>query len=210
MKKFAAITLAMLLLVVASTVAFAEFVPSIGEKPAPRILSCSIDCEDENPIKIVPISDPDASDDLKDLYKELQEKGTDDLPTDLSDPIIKDLFEVLPNCDHADDFFDEENELEITLDLGADENEELDILGYVNGAWRSLPARNNGDGTYTVTLTEFGVLAVLASNRSLPVTGDANTSTFLWVSLMVVSLALIPVLSTVYLKNNRKANSTEE
>ncbi|MBP3685949.1 MAG: hypothetical protein J6J21_02855 [Clostridia bacterium] len=207
MKKLTSLLLVALMLVSVGTVAFAEFVPSINEKPAPELTDDGLDCDHENPIVITPVSDDDASDELKDLYDELKENGTDNLPGGLEDPVVRDLFEVTPDCEHAEEEI--ENGIDITVDPKLDEDDPFVILGYVKGAWRELPARRNADGTITVTLDFYGPVAILVNGKSTPVTGDPATIA-LWATLALVSFVMIPSLSVLYLKHNKKAAAEEE
>ena len=206
MKKLTSLLLVALMLVSVGTVAYAEFVPSIGEKPAPDLVDDGLDCDDESAIIIVPLSDDNASDELKDLYDELKENGTDNLPGGLEDPVVRDLFEVKPDCEHAEKEI--ENGIDFTFDPDLDEDDPFVVLGYVRGAWRELPARRNADGTITVTLDFYGPVAILVNGKSTPVTGDPATIA-LWATLALVSFALIPSLSIIYAKHNKKAVEEE-
>ena len=204
MKKLSALALALLMTASLATAVFAEFVPSIGEKSAPELTADGLDCGHDNSIVITPVSDPNASDELKDAYNKL-ESGEEELPSDISNPVIRDLFEVEGHCDDANNA----TTLDITLDAGVDPDQPIDAFGYVNGAWRKLPLKNNGDGTVTVTIDEFGIIALVAGSTRLPATGDVENSNTLWVVAMIASLALIPALTVLYVKSGKKA-ATEE
>ncbi len=206
MKKIFALVLALTMLLSLSLVATAAFVPSINEKPAPPASSDDPGCGEDNCIIVTPVSDPEASDDLKDAYKDLDENGTDDLDSDFQDPVVRDLFEI-SGCEHAADKLEKDGEMDIDFDLGLDEGEELEAYTYVNGAWRRLPVKVGADGTATVTINEFGVIAFLVeAGKRLPVTGDFDHMNVLWISLMAVSLATIPMLVKNYKKQNKKAS----
>lgn len=205
MKKLLSLILVALMTLSLATAVFAEFVPSINEKPAPTVSDDGVDCDHENALDVIPVSDDGASDDLKDLLKDLEE-NPDDLPSDFENPVIRDLFEV-EGCEHAEKELEEKGSVDVTYDLGVGADEEIEAFGFVNGVWRRLPLRNNGDGTVTVTLSAFGPIAFVTEGEGgLPVTGDFNHLNVLWISLMVVSLALIPVLAVKYNRLNKKAD----
>ncbi len=204
MKKLLSLMLALVMIASLATVVFADFVPSISEKPAPELVDDDLDCDHNDPITVTPVSDPDASDELKEAYERL-ESGEDELPTDISNPVIRDLFEIEGNCEDAENA----EELDITIDAGVDPDQPIDVFGYVNGAWRKLPSKNNGDGTITVTINGFGIIALVAGSTRLPATGDIQNNNTLWVVAMIASLALIPTLTILYVKSGKKA-ATEE
>ena len=208
MKKLFALILATLMIASLAVTVFADFVPSIGDKPAPDLSDDGLDCGHDDSITITPVSDPNASAALKDAYNSLK-NGEDELPTDISNPVIRDLFEVDGNCDDADGAVDGDGTIEITLDVGLDPDQPFDVFGYVNGAWRKLPAKNNGDGTISVTMEEFGILALVAGASRMPATGDAQDNHTAWMIAMIVSLALIPTLTVLYVKSAKKATTEE-
>ena len=206
MKKILSVLLALLMMATFTGAVFAEFVPSINEKPAPDITDDGLDCDHEDSIIIVPVGDDNVSDELKDAYDDLNENGTDDFDSDLDDPVVRDLFEVIPGCDDAH----QAGELEITIDLGVGAGEDVEVYALVDGEWKLLPAENNGDGTVTIKVDGRRIVAVLGNNRRRPATGDPATDTALWMGAMALSFVMIPVLCAAYAKENKKAEATEE
>lgn len=205
MKKLASILLACLMILSVALVAFAapedEFAPSIGEKPAPEVSGSDAS------VLVVPVSDPSASDDLKNLFEEIRENGNVVSNDEL---VVRDLFEILPDGEEAEKALTEKGSIQVTLDADLSANALFEVYENVQGAWRKIPAKNNGDGTITITIESFGAIALLVEGEpDLPQTGDTKL-TALWISLMLVSFATIQTLIVVYTKKNKKAAATEE
>jgi len=175
---------------------------------------------EENCIVITPVSEANTSElipeearkTLLDVYKQLSD-GTMELPVQMIDPglvpediVIRDLFDASWLCsDHPVKVTPEGIYVEITFNMGVDEEEEIYCMLYENGEWEpAVNVTNNGDGTVTVLLEHLGVIAFGVEQDGPPTQSGDNSGpqVIMWVILMVVSAAALVALLVI----NRRRN----
>lgn len=214
MKK--ALTTVIVLLICVSlvcSVSAAEFVNSISYKDHPDIVETEdgyvgvLNDPDGNPIgnleegciKITSVSDPDAPQSLLDVYEALKD-GTMKIPYgDDNDWVVRDLFNITILCKEHAEMLKNGNKLDITLNLGVSAGTKVNVMLYVDGAWRSVAATNNGDGTVTLSLDAVGEIAIsvpASTNVTNPNTGDTTgNGVLVWgVVMAIAALALVILL----------------
>lgn len=185
-----------------TVVAGAGFVPSVSYKPAPEIVD--IVDKDDDALIIVPVSGAeddtklpeDIKKDLLEQYENLSDDDTklSDLVPGLSDEmVIKDLFAVSESDKDSDIFKD--GKVDVVLNSNVGKDEKVFAIVYADGAWKKIAAKNNGNGTVTLTMEKSGVVALLTADADVdvPATGD-NSNIGLWVTIMVAAAAMIVVL----------------
>lgn len=214
MKKLIAVLLALVLCASMASVVMAaenDFVESITYKPAPGVVIP--EGHEDECIIITPVSDDDASDELKKLYEDiLKDKedfkdvaGLADLIKKLlgdgktpDDLVVRDLFEVIVPCE------DLEKELpeELTFVPANKTNDPVIVLTNKDGKWTLAESKKNDDGTITVLLEEEGPVAFLVPGTKSGGSADTGDSTnqqmVLWIAVAALSLTTIAVLLAVY------------
>ncbi len=204
-----------------------SFKPSVESKGAPRLVidvnnkigyivdedgtvlaECDLDC-----VIVTPIRDVDSSTEipeearanLKKAYQGIKDEGsTVFTQSTFSNPVVRDLFDISVLCNDMMMLLPPDgNVISLTFHLGVDPDVVVEAMVWRNGEWELFPLKNNGDGTVTVEFEHFCPIAFLVEGAQLPVTQD-STNVILWASLMVASLALVPVLLVVYRKKNSK------
>lgn len=200
-----------------------EFVPSITYKPAPTVTATSPEGHEEC-IVVTPVSKADESEEisaedaaeLKQLYADLTEEGAklseqcpdlNDLVADAlgenktaDDLVVRDLFHVGADCDDLDAYMSEDGTVKVTFASTVDNGESVFAMMYVDDAWKVIEAVNNQDGTITVSLTEWGTLALMvpaAVGSDDTQTGE-TTDTVLWVVVMGAAMVAMVLSIMVY------------
>lgn len=232
MKKICSLALIVFLMLTLAVSAFADdpFVPSISDKGAPQpvededeVIGTLVDDEGQelhevetDCIVITPLSEADSSEEipdgereeLKGAAKDIEKNGLSVFPgLGSSDLAVRDLFNITALCNELqEDLPREGTSVDLTFDLGLDAD--VDFLAMVLGenGWERAQARNNGDGTVTVTFEDFGTVAFLSGIETghVPVTGGTDSAVTLWVSLMATSAALLVALLFVYSKKEAR------
>lgn len=212
-----------------------EFVPSIENKGAPAIVvigetedgkpiigyivdkdNAVLSTEHDDCIIITAIGDAETSKDipeeskkiLLDVYKKLKENGADAIPGVSSDKVVRDLFDLSSECGDIKTYLvGDSNTLDLKFDLKITKDTAVEAMIFVNGEWKKVPTKNNGDGTVTASFNELGAVAFLVDSASIgtsPDTGDVfGNSITLWVGIMAASVVLIVVLVTVLRRQNK-------
>ncbi len=169
-----------------------------------------LDCLVVTPVSEVDTSTqiPDASrTELKKVYEGLS-NGTMKLPYELlgtdvkaEEVVIRDLFDISWLCsDHPEMVSKEGVSVEITFKLNVKATDEVYCLTYHNDAWTPIKSlTNNGDGTVTCVFEQKCPVAFAVRSKMAPAqTGDAmGNDLFLWVGLMVASVAALTVVIVV-------------
>lgn len=217
MKRFVCLLSVLLLCVTLACPAFAAdtFVPSIGYKDGPDVENADLggtdvhDCVVVTSIAQAEDKSTDitqaARDELLDVYAKLSD-GSMKPPVD--GYVIRELVDVsfkLKNCvenephTHLEELAKDGTTIKVTFDLGVAKSTNVVVKTYTNGTWEDVVGvTNNGDGTVTVEFEHFCPVAFcVEQGAEVPPsqTGDeAGQSMFLWIALMVLSLAAIVVL----------------
>lgn len=221
MKKLICLLTALLLIFTLACPAFAAegFVPSISDKEEPDIVPDDegvlgeirdeddevIDEIEEHCLVITPISEAETSTDIPEdareellyVYKELTE-GDMELPyeedgLDPEDMVIRDLIDASWTCeDHPEMLEPEGVTIDLTFDIGVDDDIQVYVYVYIDGKWVPAEAvENNGDGTVTVTFEKLCPIAFCVSaDANLPPvqTGDAfGQQMTIWFAIMGMS-----------------------
>ena len=222
MKKFMALLLTMVMVLMLSVTAFAaprSFVSSPSNNPAPIVEgseALSEDCFGQ--IKITPYIDRDELDEealkaIQEAYdqiagnvnnekflKALQEIA-DKNKMNSEDLSVSDLFYVgYENCDQHI----EKSHKGFRVTLKVDTIKNLKgILGYYNGEWVVLEIESYDpvNGTVTFIVDKFGPVAFVVDKYSPPSTGD-NGMVTLWV--MVALVSAMAMISTLVLPKRRR------
>lgn len=151
---------------------------------------------------------PSTTEELKDAYDSIKNAedledvaDLDDLIKDGVDPddlVISDMFHV--DLDEYKDKLDEGGEFEITFEVDGDV---VGVLVYIDGKWTVLPKdkfTDNGDGTYTLKLSQSCVVAFVKNAGSVdvdpekpgvssPTTGDMSVMYILMGSALLLAAA---------------------
>lgn len=201
------------------------FVPSIGYKDGPDIEDAEMNGEDVGGCLVVSsildaknkTTDIDQADRdlLLDVYGKL-DNGSMKLPLDNGDYVIRELVDVSfrkSDCvdgghDHKAWLEEKGNTVEIVFDLGVAKTTEVTVFAYVDGEWTAIESvKNNGNGDVTCVFEDICPVAFCIESDAEdtpPKTGDElGRSMFLWVALMVASLAAIVVLVVLRRRNAR-------
>ncbi len=137
----------------------------------------------------------DLDDVIKDLDKVLEDLGKD---VDKDDLVISDLFHV--DLDEYKDYMDEGGEFHITFKVDGDV---LFAIIWVDGEWVTITGDkfiDNGDGTYTLILSQSGVVAFVKSAASVDVDPEApgvSSPTTGDVSMLYVVMGSVLLLAAV-------------
>lgn len=172
---------------------------------------------------VTPVADAETSTDIpqdsKDQLIEIYEKltdGTMEIPYDKIDPnidpnnmVVRDLFDVsTTNEDHEKVVAQDNMSIRVTFDLGVAGGVDVYCMTYINGEWvPAISVMNNGDGTVTVTMESFGVVAFSVETSGTvtppPQTGDQVGSTLpIWIAVMAV--AAVGLVVVLVLGNRKK------
>ncbi len=196
-----------------------EFVPSISYKPAPDVVE-TVPEGHKDCIVVTPVSKADTSEDiskenaaeLKQLYADLSEDGVKlsqkcpELNTLVKDAlgenktaddlVVRDLFHISTKCGDLDTYMDENGFVKVTIKSTIAKGESVFAMMYVDGAWKVIEAVNNQDGTITLSLKEWGTLAIMvpAAVESDDTQTGESSNMVLWVVLMGAAL-IVMVLS---------------
>ncbi len=216
----AALCVSMSVTVLADTV---EFVPSISYKPAPEVVETAPEGH-KDCIVVTPVSEADTSEDiskedaaeLKQLYADLTKEGVklseqcpelDTLVAEAleknktaDDLVVRDLFHIGTHCDELDTYMDENGIVKVTIESTIDQEESVFAMMYVDGAWEVIDVVNNQDGTITISLKEWGTLAIMvpaAVGSDDTQTGESS-GTVLWVIVMGAALIAMALSVAVY------------
>ena len=200
-----------------------EFVPSITYKPAPGVTETAPEGH-EDCIVVTPVSEADTSEDisaedaaqLKELYADLTKEGaklSEKCPAlnalvaaklgenkTADDLVVRDLFHIGADCDDLTAFMAEDGTVKVTFASTVDKGESVFAMMFVDGAWKVVDVVNNQDGTITVSLTEWGTLAIMvpaAVGSDDTQTGE-TTNTILWVVVMGVAMMAMVMSIVVY------------
>lgn len=196
------------------------FVPSIGYKDGPDAEAATMgDTDVGDCVVVTSISEAkdkstditqEARDELLDVYEKLS-NGT--MPPPVENHVIRELVDVSfrqTTCvenenHHKEELAKEGTTISVTFDLGIAKSTKVVVLTYINGVWEEVVSvTNNGDGTVTCVFEDFGPVAFcVEQDAEVPPsqTGDPlGQSMYLWIALMVISMAAIVVLLTT----NRK------
>lgn len=226
MKKMMSCLLVVTLCLTMTLSAFAdavEFVPSITYKPAPEVTATSPEGH-EACIVVTPVSKADESEEisaedaaeLKQLYADLTKEGAklseqcpdlNDLAADAlgenktaDDLVVRDLFHVAADCDDLETYMGADGTVKVTFASTVDKDESVFAMMYVDGAWKAIETVNNQDGTITVSLTEWGTLALMvpaAVGSDDTQTGETD-NTVLWVVVMGAAMVAMVLSIAVY------------
>lgn len=217
MKRFICLLSVMLLCMSLACPAFAAdtFVPSISYKDGPEVTDAYIgDTNVKDCIVVTSISEAknkstditqEARDELLDVYAKLSD-GSMKPPVD--GYVIRELVDVsfkqkacVENTahNHPDELAKDGTTIKITFKLGVAKSTKVVVKTYKDGAWKDVVGvTNNGDGTVTVEFEHFCPVAFcVEQGAEVPPsqTGDEmGKNMFLWIGLMVVSLAGIAAL----------------
>ncbi len=232
MKKFVCfITVLVVLMSLSVNALAAGFVPSINVKPSPELVADkdgvvgtitnakgeTVHLVKEECVIITPVAEAETSteilaEDKAELLKAYQQikdaKKLSALFKDLKDAdkmVVRDLIEISPMCDELKAMEANGNILTLTFNMKAKNNLLFNAMLYADGVWKPAKLNNNGDGTVTVQLNQFGTLAFLVPASAVgqtPDTGDSSNLT-LWISLLAVSLVVIAVLAVVLLRKRK-------
>ena len=191
------------------------FVPSISYKDGPSVEDAELggndvsDCVTVTTIAQAKDKSTDitqgARDELLDVYAKLSDGS---MKPPVEGYVIRELVDVsfkqkacVENESHncAEELAKEGTTIKVTFDLGVAKSTKVVVKTYINGAWVDVvAATNNGDGTVTVEFEDFCPVAFcVEQDAEVPPsqTGDeAGQNMFLWIALMVLSLAAIVVL----------------
>ena len=197
----------------------AGFVPSVSYKPAPDIVDI-VDHEHNDCIIITPVGEAEESKDLTeekkeallDQYEKLSDPDTkvsELVPDFKNDLVVKDLFDITTICSELSKELHEGETVDVVLKTTLAKDADLYAMVYVDGKWAKIPAKNNSDGTITLTISGDGIVALLVPadvvDMETPETGD-NSNVILWSAIMLAALALIVVLVFV----NRRISAKED
>lgn len=227
MKRVVTLLMTVVLLLTVTVQAMAVgFVPSIGYKGAPALVSSEdgyvgvikdsagkeLSKEEADCIVITPVAEAETSKDLSyeeqkvflAVYKELKEKGIEIFP-ELKNKniVVRDLFNISSDCDKLNEFLPKEgNTLNLTFNLNLGKKANIEAMLYADGKWAKMPVVNNADGTVTVTFEKLGIVAFLVEGgEAAPDTGDHSAKDLaLWIGLMVASAGAIVALLVVALR----------
>lgn len=191
------------------------FVPSISYKDGPKVRSAILGGNDvKNCVVVTSIGQAEnkstditqeARDELLDVYAKLSNGS---MKPPVEGYVVRELVDVsfkqtacVENESHncAEELAKDGTTIKVTFDLGVAKSTEVVVKTYINGAWEDVVAvTNNGDGTVTVEFEHFCPVAFcVEQGAEVPPsqTGDeAGQNMFLWIALMVASLAAIVVL----------------
>ena len=226
---FAIITVVMMCAaLIVPAMAAQEFMPSVTNKPAPRIVTARILDKNGNEMEkvtdclvITPVSEVDTSVEipeasrvvLKDVYGKLID-GSMTIPyekhnanLDASKMVIRDLFDATFVCTDCPAKLEAEGVvLEIVFDLNVEPGVEVYAMTYKNNEWNPIVSTvNNGDGTITATFEKLCPVEFSISTAITPPSGTGDQgNTSLWGIIAITSLAAIVVLTLVYRAGNKK------
>ena len=191
------------------------FVPSIGYKDGPDVEDAQMgdtgvgDCVVVTSIAQAEDKSTDITQDARDLLLDVYKKLSDgSMKPPVEGYVIRELVDVnfkQTACvendahNHAEELAKDGTTIKVTFDLGVAKSTKVVVKTYTNGAWEDVVAvTNNGDGTVTVEFEHFCPVAFcVEQDAEVPPsqTGDeAGQNMFLWIALMVLSLAAIVVL----------------
>lgn len=151
---------------------------------------------------------------LLDLYEELSETGTklsevcpglNDLVEDAlgkgknaDDLVVRDLFDISGHCDELTALPKDGQSIELTFDLGLGKDEYAVGMIYVDGAWKPLNMKNNGDGTFSAKFEQLGPVAFMVPGAdkapSAPTTGEDHSGLIFWGAMLTLSAVAIVLL----------------
>jgi len=220
MKKIACFAFVLLLCAGLTATAFAAtgtFVPSITYKDGPDVEDVVLGGEDVSEcLEVTSITEAEEGstdisqqdrDELLDVYEKLEE-GSMTLPIEGDDYVIRELVDVsFKKSVCIDEEHGKEEELakegvtiSVTFDLGVDADTEVKVFTYVDGKWSpAVSVTNNGDGTVTCVFEDICPVAFCVQKDAetvAPETGDnAGSQLYIWIAIMVISLAAIIVLT---------------
>ena len=226
MKKLMACLMVTVLCLCMTVSAFAnavEFVPSITYKPAPEVTETAPEGH-EDCIIVTPVSEADTSEEispedaaeLKQLYADLTAEGAklSEKCPDLNklvadtlgenktadDLVVRDLFHIGADCDDLTAYLAADGTVKVTFASTVDQGESVYAMMYIDGAWKVIDATNNQDGTITVSVKEWGTLAIMvpaAVDSDDTQTGE-SANTVLWIVVMGVAAVAMVVSIVTY------------
>lgn len=191
------------------------FVPSISYKDGPDVDGATMgnasvgDCVVVTSVAQAEDKSTDITQDARDLLLDVYKKLSDgSMKPPVEGYVIRELVDVSfkqSACvendahNHAEELAKDGTTIKVTFDLGVAKSTKVAVKTYTNGAWEDVVAvTNNGDGTVTVEFEHFCPVAFcVEQDAEVPPsqTGDeAGQNMFLWIALMVVSLAAVVVL----------------
>ncbi len=226
MKKLISCLLAAVLCLSMSVTALAdavEFVPSITYKPAPEVVE-TVPEGHEDCIVVTPVSEADTSTEiseedaaeLKELYADLTKEGTklsEKCPElnklvaeklgenkTADDLVVRDLFHIGASCDELDKYLDEDGIVKVTFKTTVAKDETVFAMMFIDGKWQTVETVNNGDGTITVSVKEWGTLALMvpATVGSDDTQTGESSDTILWVVVMGAAVVAMVLSIAVY------------
>ena len=213
-----------ILTVLALTLSFAvssfasEFVPSISYKDGPELLSASLEGEDVfdclviTTIKKAENKTTDITDEERNLLLSVYEKltsGEMKLPLK-NDYIIRELLDLsfmYEACRNNSAHGEKENALKqnganltVSFDLFFAQDENLKVLVYVNGEWKSVKTTTiNADGSVTVEFEEICPVAFCIEKEAEAVTPDNNVGLIITLVTAVVSAVAASIILAIKL-----------
>ena len=191
------------------------FVPSISYKDGPDVEDAVIgDTDVRDCVVVTSIGEAknkstditqDARDELLGVYAKLSD-GSMKNPVD--GYVIRELVDVSfrqkacvenESHNHAEELAKDGTTIKVTFDLGVAKSTQVVVKTYVGGAWVDVKGvTNNGNGTVTCEFEDFCPVAFFVEQGAeVPPsqTGDeVGQNMFLWIALMVASLAAVVVL----------------
>lgn len=222
------LTVFLLVIALACPVFAAEgFVPSISEKEEPEIVPDEegffgairdkagniIARIMEGCLVVTPISKAEIATEIPDaarqtllhVYKALTE-GDMVLPYELDglkseNMVIRDLIDATWLCsDHPEILEPEGVTLELTFDIGVDDDIPVYVYTYKNEDWsKAISVKNNGDGTVTVAFEHLCPIAFcVPADANVPPAQTGDAFGIHWVVLMVVSAAALCVMLVLH------------
>lgn len=191
------------------------FVPSVSYKDGPKVKSADLggtnvgDCVVVTSIAEAEDKSTDITQDARDLLLDVYKKLSDgSMKPPVDGYVIRELVDVsfkqtscVENAEHTheEELAKDGTTITIKFDLGVAKSTKVVVMTYTNGTWEEIESvTNNGDGTVTCVFEHFCPVAFcVEQGAEVPPsqTGDeAGQNMFLWIGLMVVSLAAIVVL----------------
>ena len=230
MKRFFAIitVIMMCAALIVPAMAAQEFMPSVTNKPAPRIVKARILDQNGQELELVtdclvvtPVSQVDTSTEIPEasrtVLKEVYGKLTDGSMTipyekhnaklDAGKMVIRDLFDASFVCTDCPAMLEAEGVvLEIVFDLNVEPGVEIYAMTYKNNEWNPIVSTvNNGDGTITATFEKLCPVEFSISTAITPPSGTGDQGNpSLWGIVAIGALAAIVVLTLVYRTGSKK------
>lgn len=140
------------------------------------------------------------------LMNDSMKLPTEKLDADLesNEVVVRDLFDLSFNCEHADQLNAAGNSLRVTFEVKGLESDTIYVMTYKNGEWNPIQnVVNNGDGTITCTFDHLCPVAFVLDNSNPPTSDIFDGEMIFWGVALVVSMVALAAVVIIRRKEVR-------